>query len=181
MPSKKDRLYVTLYARGGAATMPGGEDAYHWALIVGPKDEGKNEKGKCYHAKTIFDGSGRSQWEFEKRNVYLAPTINNLLLTRVLVAKVANIERLDDVVHGIPVQQGNPGWNCVSWVQEALQALKEDGKALGTSIVDWKDVRDAAMSYVQRKMDDHRFDGKGKFDIRKAPTFDLIKGIETVL
>ena len=26
MPSNKDRLYVALYARAGAATMPGGED-----------------------------------------------------------------------------------------------------------------------------------------------------------
>jgi hypothetical protein len=28
MPSNKDRLYVALYARGGAAKMPGGEDTY---------------------------------------------------------------------------------------------------------------------------------------------------------
>lgn len=28
MPSNKDRLYVALYARGGSATMPDGEDKY---------------------------------------------------------------------------------------------------------------------------------------------------------
>ncbi|GAB1212609.1 hypothetical protein ATERTT37_001753 [Aspergillus terreus] len=39
MPSNKDRLYVALYARASRPTMPGKEDTYHWALIVGLKIE----------------------------------------------------------------------------------------------------------------------------------------------
>jgi hypothetical protein len=151
---------------------------YHWALIVGAKDEGKNDTGKRYHAKERLVGPGRSQWEFEERDVSIAPT--SMLLVRVLVAKVANMDRLASIVRTIPIQQDKAGWNCVSWVQEALRALKGDGKTLGTSVADWDKVRDAAMSYVQKKKDEHRFDGEGDFDMQKAPTFDLTKGRETI-
>ena len=58
------------------------------------------------------------------------------------------MERLVRIVRSIPVRQSVAGWNCVSWVQEGLQALKDDGKALGTAIVDWETVRDAALTYV---------------------------------
>jgi hypothetical protein len=37
MPSNKDRLYVALYARGGAAKMPGGEDTYVYNQIAAPQ------------------------------------------------------------------------------------------------------------------------------------------------
>lgn len=90
------------------------------------------------------------------------------------------MERLLQIIRSIPVRPDEPGWNCVWWVKEALQALKADGKTLGTSVVDWETVRDVAMRYVQKKKDEHRFDGKGNFDMQKAATFDLIEGKETI-
>jgi hypothetical protein len=51
---------------------------------------------------------------------------------------------------------GQPGWNCVFWVKEALEMLKADPKALGTSVVEWEKVRSEAMGYCQRKKDQHR-------------------------
>ena len=37
MPSNKDRLYVALYARGGQARMPGGEDKLVSAAVQSSK------------------------------------------------------------------------------------------------------------------------------------------------
>jgi len=74
MPSDKDRLYVALYAREGAARISGGEDKlvdtrmhmlngnmihvtdgdsrrYYWAFIIGPKAEDAGSRGKRVHAK----------------------------------------------------------------------------------------------------------------------------------
>ncbi|MCJ1335945.1 hypothetical protein MMC09_001219 [Bachmanniomyces sp. S44760] len=56
MPSDKGRLYVALYARGGKPTMPGSEDTYHWALIVGPKEEKEGKQGVRYHAVNRVGG-----------------------------------------------------------------------------------------------------------------------------
>jgi len=145
---------------------------------VGPKDEENNDQGKRYHAKEQLGANGRSEWRFEERDIFMALT--NMLLVRILIAKVTNMDRLINIVRSIPVQQGVAGWNCVSWVCEALVALEADGKALGTSVVEWTKVRDAAMNFCQRKKDEHRFDGESNFDTSKAPTFDLIENRETV-
>jgi hypothetical protein len=41
-------------------------------------------------------------------------------------------------------------------------------------------VKDGVMTYCQRKKDQHRLDGKGKFDMSKVPTYDLIERKETI-
>lgn len=119
------------------------------------------------------------QWLFEERSTPLAPT--NMLLVRVIIGKVENSERLVSVLRTTPIRQGDPSWNCVGWVKEALDGLKVDGKALGPCVIEWDQVRDGAMTYCQRKKDQHRFDGKGNFDMRKAATYDLIEGKEIIL
>lgn len=53
-------------------------------------------------------------------------------------------------------------------------------KALGAKVVEWEKVREGAMAYCQRKKDEHRFDGKGKLDMNKVPTYDLVERKETV-
>ncbi|KAF4987522.1 hypothetical protein FDECE_15397 [Fusarium decemcellulare] len=184
MPSDKDRLYVALYARGGSATMPGGEDRYHWALLVGPKTEDQDSRGMRFHAKeglALVNGQGQSVWSFEEREIGMAPTA--MILVRVMVAKIKNRDRVLSILRGLPIRGGEAGWNCVAWVKEALEALQRDGKALGTSRVDWETVRDAAMQYAREKEAAHRFDGQagsGQFDVRKVPTWDLLTGREAV-
>lgn len=66
-------------------------------------------------------------------------------------------------------------------MKEALEGLKADGKALGTCVIEWNRVRDGAMTYCQRKKDEHRFDGEGNFDMGKAATYNLIEGKETII
>ncbi|KAJ5738067.1 hypothetical protein N7493_001222 [Penicillium malachiteum] len=179
MPSNKDRLYVALYARGGKATMPGKEDTYHWALIVGPKVEADDGMGVRYHAKERPKFGGGSEWSFEERDCPLSPT--SMLLVRVMVGKVADGNRLVEILRNTPIREGQPGWNCVFWVKEALERLQVDPKALGTNAVEWVNVRNSAMDYCQRKKDQHRFDGQGNFNMRKAPTYDLMGQREIIV
>jgi len=51
-------------------------------------------------------------------------------------------------------------------------------KKIGTSVLDWKKVRDTSMSYVRRKKEQHTFDGTRNFSSSKPPTFDMIKNTE---
>ena len=59
MGPNKDRLYIALYARGGPAKMPGGEDRYHWALIIGPKHERRRSLGTRFDVR---DGPAADGW-----------------------------------------------------------------------------------------------------------------------
>ena len=151
---------------------------YHWALIIGSKDEVKNDQGKRYHAKENIVGQGRSEWAYEERTISIKSS--NMLLVRILIGKVTDLDRTVNILRSTPIRQNLATWNCVTWVQEALEALRADPKALGTSVVEWQKVRNAAMEYCQKKKDQHRFDGQGNFDMSKAATYDLIEGKETI-
>lgn len=145
---------------------------------MGPKVELDNAMGVRYHAKEKFS-SGVSEWFFEERECSLTPT--SMLLVRIMVGKVADGNRLVSILRSTPIRQGQPGWNCVIWVKEALDTLKADSKALGTSVVEWEKVRNEAMDYCQRKKDQHRFDGQASFDMRKVPTYDLLERREIII
>ncbi|KAL9103654.1 MAG: hypothetical protein Q9163_001313 [Psora crenata] len=179
MPSDKDRLYDALYARGAASTMPGGEDAYHWSLMTGPRKEDRGSRGLRYHAKDKSRASGQSVWEFEERGLTVGMA-TQMLLVRILVGKVDKSNRLRDILRRVPVVQGDRSWNCVIWVKNALEALQKDGKAMGTCQLDWKIIRDTSMRYIQHKKKQHRFDGKAEFDISNSATFDMPEGRETI-
>ncbi|PGH03434.1 hypothetical protein AJ80_08682 [Polytolypa hystricis UAMH7299] len=176
MPSNKDLLYVALYARGGNSTMPGKEDTR--ALIFGLKVEAEYGMGVRYHAKERPKLGGGSEWLLEARECPLAPT--SMLLVRIMVGKVADGNRLVEILRNMPIRQ-QPGWHCVSWVKEALEMLKADTKALGTGVIEWDKARNEAMDYCQPKRDQHRFDGQGTFDMRKVPTYDMMERKEIVV
>ena len=117
-------------------------------------------------------------WVFEAKDCSLEAT--NMLLVRLVIGKVEKRNRFEQILRSIPIVQGDDQWNCVIWVKEALERLKADGKAIGTSQLDWKMVRDAAMDYVQKKREQHRFDAGAGFDMSKPATFDLLEGKETI-
>jgi hypothetical protein len=150
---------------------------YHWAILVGPKLEDDECRGMRYHAKERVIQSG-TEWVFDEQDIPLKPT--GMILVRIMIGKVEDKARLVSVLRNTPIRQGLPGWNCVSWVKEVLEGLKTDGKAMGTSVLEWESVRDEAMRYCQRKKDQHRFDGLGSYDLSKVPTYDLIERKETI-
>ncbi|KAG9253201.1 uncharacterized protein F5Z01DRAFT_637460 [Emericellopsis atlantica] len=184
MPSDKDRLYVALYAHGGAPTMPGLEDTYHWALMLGPKIETENSKGARYHAleKIRFVGESDdpvSTWEYDERESSLLAT--SMLLVRVIFAKVKDRDRSEFILRNIPIRAGEVGWNCVGWVKKAIETALSDKKALGPpKNLNWDSIRDTAMWYVEKKKAAHRFDGRVKYDQEKAATWDMFDGVELV-
>jgi hypothetical protein len=146
--------------------------------MVGPKKEIEGAMGMRYHAKERMIAPHQIEWYFEERDVSLLAT--SMLLVRVMIGKVESKDRLVSTLRKVPIRQEQAGWNCVGWVKEALEALNADGRALGTSVTEWQAVRNGAMWYVQKKKDEHRFDGQGSFDMRLAATYDLLDGKETV-
>ncbi|KAK5707470.1 hypothetical protein LTR97_000004 [Elasticomyces elasticus] len=179
MPSGKDRLYIGLHARSGKPKMPTLEDTYHWSLIIGPKKETASSMGIRFHAMNTIQPDGTVAWQFEEKKISLQPT--DMLLARVCIGKVADNQRLHTVLRSVPVQQDVDDWNCVSWVQVALHLLQDDRNAVGTGQLDWSDVRECAMGYVERKKVEGRFDSSGGFDVDTIATYSLLEGRETTL
>lgn len=103
-----------------------------------------------------------SQWVFEELSATMMTT--KMILVRILIAKVEDTDKLAQLLRQIPIREGEEGWNCVLWVKEALSELEKSNKIIGTSMLEWQAVRDAAMEYCQRKKDQQRFDGKGEFE-----------------
>ncbi|OAA58996.1 hypothetical protein SPI_06198 [Niveomyces insectorum RCEF 264] len=90
---------------------------------------------------------------------------------------------LEEILRSVPIRGATEGWNCVAWVREALDMVAKNDMAMGTAVLDWTTVRDAAMKYSREKIDNHRFDGKATaatFDKDLAPTYDLLEGKEVV-
>lgn len=121
---------------------------------------------------------GVSEWLFEEVPTSLTPT--RMIMVRVLIAKIEDTDTLARLLRRIPIRQGQQGWNCVYWIKEALSELRASKNIIGTSVVEWEAVRNAAMSYCQQKKDEHRFDGTVKIDVLRVPTFDLIQGKEII-
>jgi hypothetical protein len=173
MVSQKSRLYLALYARSGAG------EPYHWALIVGPKDEAQGAQGKRYHIKNQIDPeTGRERWVYEEFDVPMQPT--GMLLVRILIAKVEKPNRLGQLLSRVTLVQDDTDWNCKNWVKDSLRALEEDGKSLGTAQTDWAYVQQMAYWYVDLKKSQKRFDGTGDWDVMKVPTFDVLVNQETI-
>jgi hypothetical protein len=151
---------------------------YHWALIVGPKNETENGTGTHYHAKERPKPSVGSEFYYDEQECSLIAI--DMLLVRIMIGKVENGPRLVEFLRDTPIRQYIPGWNCVSWVQEILETLEADKKALGTSVLEWDQVRDEAMRYCQQKKDEHRFDRQGTVHSRKPPSYDWIEKREII-
>lgn len=137
-----------------------------------------------FHAKnemTMVDGSYRSVWKYESKTTSLLST--DVLLVRILIGKVINMDRLVAAFERTPVRGDEPGyehWNCVEWIKEALAVIEKDGNILGTSAINWNSVRNAAMWYIEKKKGEHRFDGQGESEELRVPTWSLLEKRELI-
>lgn len=148
---------------------------YHWALLIGPKHEDQNTRATRYHAK-----QRALQWQYEEVDIGTAAT--NMILVRILAAKIQKMDRVESILRGVPVRPNLPGWTCRSWVTEAYEKLRNDGKALGTC-PDWETLSQIALWYVRKKTEEHRFDGlapRGQFSDREVATYSVADGRETI-
>ncbi|OJZ90772.1 hypothetical protein ASPFODRAFT_41214 [Aspergillus luchuensis CBS 106.47] len=201
--SNKPRLYISLHARGGGIRpkMPDKEDTYHWSLTILPKHKQHRSPkpkrmiaGTTYHARELPTPTGTGmvfKWTFEERSTAL----DTMVLARVLIGKVVDRERLVEILRGVPVggeeeEEGEEGWNCVSWVRGAVEAIKRDeddgNEVLGKgSVLEWRVVRDAAMGFAGRKMGEGWFrsstsssGGVEMGDGGRVAVWDLVEGKE---
>ncbi|ERS98447.1 hypothetical protein HMPREF1624_05231 [Sporothrix schenckii ATCC 58251] len=169
---------------------------YHATESPGSSESGGSESGGSDSSASSptelssATSSSSASWTYAEQTM---PTYDLMLLARVLIGKVRNPSRLETILRGVPVPLAAltdkdrlnqpPGWNCVGWVQSALEALAADaGGAMGkSSNLDWTAVRDASLEYVEQKATEHRYDGLapvGQFDLAKPATFDLVLGQE---
>ncbi|PHH66399.1 hypothetical protein CDD81_7454 [Ophiocordyceps australis] len=179
----KERLYIGLYVRGSASKMPGGEDEYHWAFLAGPKKHPRSgSRHIMYHAKENLVVSGdppqvRRQWAYVNDSDRAA-----MLLVRIVVGKIVDRERLNDIFTQVPLGTDDPDYNCVFWMQDAFRRVLQDSQAVRTTVSSWESVRQTAMEYVGQKKLAHRFDGKDTsiiFDPLKPATWDMLLETES--
>ena len=104
----------------------------------------------------------------------------SMVLVRVRIGKAKNCAKLHAILVSVPLRPEVEGWNCVAWVQEAVETTLADKGTLDTlDGLTWQAIRDAAMWYVEQKKAAHPFDGQGRFDMNKVATWDLLKNVET--
>jgi hypothetical protein len=117
-------------------------------------------------------------WEYEEiqlQNVQNTTT----LLVRVMVGKIEDLTRLITILRRIPVVQNDPGWRCRTWCANALAAIAADGKAVGTSVLDWQQIEQAARWYTGQKTAEGRF-ATSVLLARPKPTWDLLANKEII-
>ncbi|KAI1480122.1 hypothetical protein F4774DRAFT_409280 [Daldinia eschscholtzii] len=171
MVSNKKRLYVALYPSG----IRGDETRkYHWAFLIGPKNEDKKEvSGGRYHVK-----NPAGIWIYEDQSLKnIKSTIN--LLARVRIAKITDETRLLDIFRNTPIVQNDPDFNCRSWLIDALSRVADDGKAVGRAELEWEKIEQTARGYVGEKAASGRYD-MGQDMAAPKPTWDLLEEKELV-
>jgi hypothetical protein len=127
-----------------------------------------------YHVAQKLLPGNRLIWYYQKRSITLLAT--EQILVRILIGKIADLDRMADVVKSVPIKAGDRSWNCVTWAKEVIEALHVDGGALGTCVTDWNTIRDAAMKYVTEKLAKNRFTGEAwRSGQQRPPTYDLLR------
>lgn len=155
---------------------------YHWALLSGPKHDPKSgPRHVMYHVMDtlVIEGDPKvatSIWEYS-----VECNRPSMLLVRIMVAKICDIRRLERVLRSVPLRGDKEGWNCVSWIREALLLASLEPGVLGSHMEDWEEIRQKAMSYVEQKKISHRFDGLGQFDVSKPATWDMLQDRELIV
>jgi hypothetical protein len=180
MRSNKPRLYVSLYFRSGQAR----PDSYHWGLLVGSKNDNDPYDAMQYHAKnTIQLGVSGQPWVFEASKLGDSDT-RYRLLTRVLIAKIGDPSSVDTTLWAVPIVQGDPDWNCISWVKSAIAKLDADGVLSKSKVVDWDTIDQRCRDYVAKKKEARRWRGSAdpisSYKSVKIPTWDMLKEREVV-
>jgi hypothetical protein len=107
---------------------------------------------------------------------------SNNALVRILVAKLepSMRDKMEEVLAKVEVVQGDPQWNCRTWLKTAIEELMREG--IIARKWDWEELESKALWYVQMKGNEGRFRAVaqgGTFDGTGIPTYDLPQNLET--
>lgn len=94
-----------------------------------------------------------------------------------MVAKVEDEQRLLKIIRTAPVTSGDSNWRCRTWVAYILQKLKDDGKAVGRSELDWARIEAFGRQYVASKNASMRYNSEALI-LGPKPTYDLVENKE---
>lgn len=117
-------------------------------------------------------------WKYEEVPLENVQSTNNLL-ARILIAKIEDEERLVNIFRSIPVTQNDPNWRCRTWVANALAEILRDGKALGTSELNWQKIEETAREYVSKKTAAGRYQNVADI-LKPKPTWDMLENKEII-
>ncbi|KEZ41865.1 Homospermidine synthase (spermidine-specific) [Scedosporium apiospermum] len=92
---------------------------------------------------------------------------------------IVHEKRLVDIIRKVPVVQNDPNWRCRTWVSAVLSSLQKDGKAVGTSQLDWAKIEALAREYVAKKMAAGRY-LKAEEMLLPKPTWDMLEEKEII-
>lgn len=130
--------------------------------------------GKRYHVKN----TPTQGWKYEEVELDNVRSTNSLL-ARILIAKVEDLSRRVAILRSVPVVQNDTNWRCRTWIANALSALARDGKAVGTSQLDWEKIEATARQYVAQKAAAGRYQRVEDL-LKPKPTWDMLEDKEVV-
>ncbi|CAK7205988.1 hypothetical protein SEUCBS139899_008771 [Sporothrix eucalyptigena] len=175
----EDTLYKKYQAIDTAENAPGGGESSTSSSSSSPTQARATPMSPLSPAVSTAPTASLSTWMYDEQTI---PPYDLMLLARVLIGKIRNPMRFEDVVRAVPVPANR---NSFTWVQAALEALASDtiGPMGKSSNLAWPAVCSAATEYIDQKATEHRYDGLapvGQFDFSKPATFDLLLGKEIV-
>jgi hypothetical protein len=149
---------------------------FQWALVQGPKPEQRNSWGyQFYTFPARIDGRGEMIYNEISQGFGKEPAP----LVRMVIGKIHDVPRLFCVMRSVRIARERT-WDGAAWVRDALNALQEDGRAMGTSVLEWDTVKHEVLNYLRYKDGQHRFDGRGNFDTSRPATYDLLRRVEVI-
>ncbi|KAG6356255.1 hypothetical protein INS49_015642 [Diaporthe citri] len=170
-------------------TFSGGDGKLTRAPQIGPKKESGPVTGDRYHVKNY---PVAPRWRYEPHPLQDV-RVTAQLLARVTIAKVVDEERLISILESVPVDPPDwdgrasgrePKWTCRVWVIAALKAVRADGGAVGTNVLDDIEgpngIIEKTKAFVARQVQRNRY-GEGTDAMAPKPLLDLLTGKESYL
>ncbi|KAE9993507.1 hypothetical protein EG327_004761 [Venturia inaequalis] len=144
--TQSQRLFVALYIRDGVLkpSMPDEEDKYHWALLLVPINQAPTSQALRINARNYHNSLDTTAWYYEEIKVPVGDTPK--LLSKKYIGDIINLEDALEALRDTPLRQGDPKWNCVLWIQDALDVLRgEYGGTKFEAEIEWPALREEVM------------------------------------
>lgn len=117
---------------------------YHWAFLLVPTEPMPTSQALRINARNYHNSTDSTSWYYEEIKVPIGDTPK--LLAQKHIGNIVNLDDSLETLRDIPLRQGDPEWNCVVWVQQALEALRSEygGMKVGPE-TDWATLREEVM------------------------------------
>lgn len=142
--SSTGRLYLALYSRDGLVpSFPPKEDRYHWALLA---IAANGNQATRFHARDFFSSPDQTHWLYEEIHVDARGTPK--LLAKALIGDINDWDGLFEILRDVPIDQETTGWNCLSWIRDALRAVGEGERVVSgrSGVHSWSALRRLALA-----------------------------------